>query len=151
MCLRANNSNVPDEVFSLCDINIKDMTENTSALVGRAARPRRAHEVLNIGSESVETTTRYDSTSGSCSSTLDVDIGGTRTGARAGGGACAPAEETAVADVSSSSLSSPPSVEKSEWEEWATPITVGRSDWVVGTENARWGLAVQRGCGTPRP
>jgi hypothetical protein len=78
-----------------------------------------------------------------------VDIGGTRTSARAGGGACAPTEETAAADVSSSPLSSPPPVEKSEWEEWATPIATERSDWVVGTENARRGLAVQRGCGTP--
>jgi hypothetical protein len=52
MCLPANNSNVPTEVFSLCDINIKDITENNSTLVGRAARPRRAHEVLSIGSKS---------------------------------------------------------------------------------------------------
>lgn len=78
--------------------------------------------------ESGESAARHGSTSGSCSSTLDAEAGGTRTGDgdRAGGGACAPAEETADADGSSSSSSSSPPVV--ETDEWAEPIAAARSD-----------------------
>lgn len=67
-----------------------------------------------------ESAARQGSTSGSCSSTLDAEVGG--AGAWAGGGRAVGSKAEAV-DGSSSPSSA--AVEMEEWEECAEPIVRG--------------------------